>query len=377
MLKTYSQKKNKDFVAFFSTSKKKNKKKYKYRYFKLNPPKKRVQEAENKVLFYYWVDINPIDGSIENILAALVPYTDSELSKMREWSSYLKKRVSNSNKKGKQSVNSDCETAENNPPVYNPDTNTYEYGDVVVCANEDDEISDGNGGGDGSNPPDPDWCHDPETCQEDPNPTGGGNNSNPSNTCPTGEVKDKDDNCVKGEEPCEGNPVKKPRIAKQNGKSGIDGGRYGTTRYTGASATPDKKHNAIDIENPVGNAIFSPFDGNIDAVGYDKNLGYYVTVRFAKNGSYYLLRFAHLKKDSAPANGSTIKAGDVIGIQGTSGNLRKAIKNGLTKAHSHIEALKRDGNGWDHEKDYSNIDPETLLKTKFKEDGSVKPSTDC
>ena len=170
LLKAYSQKKNREYVAFFSEKKGNKNNKFKYTYFKLKPTENTLVKADGKKLFYYWVKINPEDGSIVNVLASIVPYTADELLKMKEWKKHLKKKLANMNTLPKKKGSSDCETAENTPPVYNPDTNTYEYGDIVVCDSEDEEISDGNGGGDGGPPPNPDYCYDTTTCEQDTNP---------------------------------------------------------------------------------------------------------------------------------------------------------------------------------------------------------------
>lgn len=248
-----------------------------------------------------------------------------------------------------------------------------------MCApsNEDEFEEDDQGGGA------PDYCDyfPNDACEEDPFPndndgTSGGTPPN-NDSCPTGQVQAPNNECVNGEKPCAGNPVKNPRIAAQLGASGINGGRWGTTRFTGLSTTADKNHNAIDIKVPNGSAIFSPFDGTVDGRNYQKDLGYYITIRFLKDNVYYLIRFAHLKKESMPLLNSTVTAGQVIGVQGDSGNLANAIIKNYAVSHTHITTLKRTGTGWSHKNDYVSVNPENLLKTKFNSDGSVKSTTDC
>jgi murein DD-endopeptidase MepM/ murein hydrolase activator NlpD len=104
-----------------------------------------------------------------------------------------------------------------------------------------------------------------------------------------------------------------------------------------------------------------------------------VTIRFQKNGVYQNVTFGHLQKDSWPPNGSTVSAGDVIGIQGLSGNLDRAIRQGATNdVHSHIIVRKRTGTGWHPENDFEEIiNPEQFIKTKFDANGSPLAETDC
>ena len=209
------------------------------------------------------------------------------------------------------------------------------------------------------------------TCEpgEDPNDTDG------EQICPLGTINDGFDNCIGEEEPepCVGNPVKNPRIAEQE-NSGINGGRYGDTRSEG-----EQFHSGLDVKNDVGKPWFSPFSGNIDAHGYDEELGHHVTIRFLYNGVYHTMQFGHLKENSWPPNGSTINVGDVIGIQALSGNLEAAILDGYTNdVHSHIIVRKRIGPGWDTGLDYGEpLNPEDFLTTKFNSNGNPISGTDC
>ena len=87
---------------------------------------------------------------------------------------------------------------------------------------------------------------------------------------------------------------------------------------------------------------------------------------------------AHLKKEGRPENGSIVNAGDIVGIQGESGNLYNAVEvDKTTVSHVHIVAKKRNGNGWDLDNDYTIMDPEELLTTKFDAAGSPVPSSSC
>ena len=91
------------------------------------------------------------------------------------------------------------------------------------------------------------------------------------------------------------------------------------------------------------------------------------------SGTYYTMQYGHLQKAGRPANGSIVNAGDIVGIQGLSGNLYNAVKvDKTTDPHVHIVAKKRNGNGWDLDNDYTIMDPEELLTTKFDAGGKTK-----
>ena len=92
---------------------------------------------------------------------------------------------------------------------------------------------------------------------------------------------------------------------------------------------------------------------------------------------YYTLQYGHLQKEGRPENGGIVNAGDIVGIQGESGNLADAITYWGAVSHVHIVAKKRNGNGWDLNDDYTIMDPEELLTTKFDAAGSPVPSSPC
>jgi hypothetical protein len=173
--------------------------------------------------------------------------------------------------------------------------------------------------------------------------------------------------------PCAGNPIKNPRIAAQK-NSGVNGGRFGYTRSGG-----NQHHSGLDIANPVESPIYSTHGGQIVASGYDRGgIGYYVTVQSLINGVYHTIQYGHLQNSGRPANGSSVNTGEQIGRQGLSGNLERAVNQGLTVPHVHIIVRQRTGTGWNLTNDYSSpIDPETVITTKFDAQGNPVAETDC
>jgi len=171
--------------------------------------------------------------------------------------------------------------------------------------------------------------------------------------------------------PCPGNPIKFPRIAAQSG-SGIAGGRFGNTRDGGTQF-----HGGLDILNEFNSPIFAPAKGTVVSTGFDSDLGNYVTLQFLhSDGSYYTMQFGHLQASDNMLNGSIVKAGDVIGVQGNSGNLADAIDKGYCESHSHIITRKRTTSSWNIES-FSLTNPEAILTTKFNSSGTPTGETDC
>ena len=161
--------------------------------------------------------------------------------------------------------------------------------------------------------------------------------------CPKGMVEDSTRKCVK--KPCKGDPVANVEIAPQLGASGMQGALHDTCarfneKYTCKGVRGRKWHNGVDLKNPYGAPVFASYDG---IARKDKQLkdgkldgaGYYVGVTSRVNGKTIRLVYFHLQKDKRASG--TVKAGDIIGYQGVSGNLGKAIEQKSTTSHVHIK----------------------------------------
>ncbi|MEQ8524046.1 M23 family metallopeptidase [Gracilimonas sp.] len=369
LLEEYSSKKKTEYVAFLSKKKEKSngKVKFKYRYFKLKPHQKDLEAARGEKTFYYHIYVDPADNEIYQILAVIIPNTEEQIASVKEWGGKL-----NGNSSGRNSSNSKnkiltCTYEET--LSWEPLCGCFSIGTVEVCAPADDAIDDGGSGGTGGG-----CYYSGGDCDEAPyNPPGGSHDDPDQEVCPTGQVEDADGNCIDGEVPCVGNPVKNPRIAEQT-NSGIEGGRFGNTRNR------PKPHLGIDIKNDVGSPFFSMYSGTVVSTGHDpEELGYWVTVQISVDGEYYTIQYNHLKKNGRPGKNTQVNPGDVIGIQGLSGNLERAIfKDYTDDPHTHIVARKRISNGWNLEDDYSDeINPEQIITTKFDNNGNPVAGTDC
>ncbi|MBZ9652198.1 M23 family metallopeptidase [Psychroflexus montanilacus] len=262
-----------------------------------------------------------------------------------------------------------------------------ELPEVIVIANPDvpEVMPPGGGGGNYSPPSSPLPIEDPE----DPLPDLPGGDGANNDSCPPGMIKDNSGNCIEPPEdeevecpvgyvenkdgscvevPCDKDPVKNPKIAKQN-LSGIEGGSFGCTRIgSGCGGQPNKKmHGGLDVLNPFGAPIFAMYDGVASPSPNELSRAGWVTVLIANvDGVSTKIQYFHLQQDNR-ANG-TIKAGDIIGYQGDSGNLRGAIADGDVESHTHIKT----------ENDQGLQNPEDYIGNLTTEDGSITISNpDC
>lgn len=182
-------------------------------------------------------------------------------------------------------------------------------------------------------------------------------------TCPDGYAKDTNGNCVK--RPCKGDPIKTPEIAPQLGPSGIQGGMHDTCARWDENrickgVKGRKWHNGVDLKNPYGAPVYAIYGGVVTKheqrdtkTGILDGAGYYSVVESKVNGKSVRMVYFHLQ-DYYRKTG-TVKAGDVIGYQGVSGNLMVAINEGYAVSHVHI---KTQVNG-------KNDDPLNHIKTKI------------
>lgn len=161
--------------------------------------------------------------------------------------------------------------------------------------------------------------------------------------CPKGMVEDSTGNCVK--KPCGGDPVANVEIAPQLGDSGMSGGLHNTCTRTGSgcSGEPSRKvHDGVDLKNPYGAPIFAMYDGTARLASQYKRgttildgAGYHVSITSTINGNELRNVYFHLQKNGRASG--IIKAGDIIGYQGLSGNLGNAIKQNFTTSHLHVK----------------------------------------
>lgn len=163
-----------------------------------------------------------------------------------------------------------------------------------------------------------------------------------------------------------GNPLKKPEVAAQLGISGIRGGMYGMTRFNNGKPWP---HEGLDLKNDFGNPIYAMFDGTAaihEQNGGTKGAGFYVTVTSRIDNKNVQTLYFHMQKERRVTG--EVKAGDIIGYQGDSGNLKAAIKRGFAISHLHVK-VKENG---------VVVDPRKYMKSSFGDTtGAATHPSDC
>ena len=135
----------------------------------------------------------------------------------------------------------------------------------------------------------------------------------------------------------------------------------------------NKKHNGLDLVNPYGAPIYAMYDGIATKVTqYKKDgvtvvgAGHYVSIASTVNGEDIKILYFHMQEDNR-ASGS-ISAGDIIGFQGDSGNLKRAIKQSGTVSHLHIKVKDSNNNP---------VDPRYYLGTEMDVNGNVNQNDNC
>ncbi|MDO5968371.1 M23 family metallopeptidase [Flavivirga aquimarina] len=172
-----------------------------------------------------------------------------------------------------------------------------------------------------------------------------------------------------------GNPTTgNMQVAKQR-NSGIGGGLYGDDHRKKLKKGSDGKylkntdgtyklfpkwHRGIDIETDYGDPIYAMFDGTATLAGSNsQDAGYFVVLTSSINGKTVTSMYFHMQ--NANRKTGSIKAGDIIGYQGDSGNLKKAIKSKSAVSHVHIK-IKENG---------VTVNPENYLKASINETTGV------
>lgn len=192
--------------------------------------------------------------------------------------------------------------------------------------------------------------------------------------CPAGYTEDANGVCVK--KPCVGDPVKNPEIVS-SGSSGKKGGTFGCTRSQAdeicGGVKGKKQHDGLDIKATVNTPTFSMYDGIVSDARdtfypgkYKENsYGNYILVTTKINGKTVFIKYNHLNKVNVK-KGDKIKAGQIIGLNGNTGNANSPTGNVIP--HIHIQV---------YDVNWKSINPELYLKTKFDQNKNAIPNTNC
>lgn len=322
----------------------------------LHFPKKVLEKAEDRKAKYKYTGRNKSE-TIERYAECLIPGTrearemiDKLLRvKNGETTSGSKKKSCPENSEGYWCTEGSCWGDQAQTWCY--DGTNYSLPGFEVIGEIEDPcyeyscMTDNGGGGSGGSDLDP-WSG------GDPDPGDGGGSG-----------------LIDPESPCEGNPIKNPKIAAQLA-SGVNGGRDGLTRKN-LDGSP-KQHGGTDIATDVGQAIYSMYSGVVISRDTFDNLGNYVMIQVSVNGDIYTIEYGHLQDIGRIALNTQVDAGTLIGFQGVSGNLLDAVLKGRTTPHTHIIVKKKQADG-----SYERINPEDILTTKFDEEGNPISSTNC
>jgi murein DD-endopeptidase MepM/ murein hydrolase activator NlpD len=88
------------------------------------------------------------------------------------------------------------------------------------------------------------------------------------------------------------------------------------------------------------------YDGFIYSTKYHEKAGYNTRIHSTVNGKNILISYFHLQENNRILETSSpltyVKAGDIIGYQGDSGNLKAALKKKSVASHVHIETREHD-----------------------------------
>jgi len=374
LLKRYGLRSSSPYYAFLS-DRRNSSENFNWRFINLYPEQEVPVDTEEILFIYSKRVVNKTDPF--NFRAARIPDTEAARQQVRKLGSRENQTVNQTSSQTAESVlkpptealhsqSSNCTTnyAQVCYTTGNPDTPLSCT--IVIweeCTEPEEEGESGGGGG--TPPPPPSGDCDPmiDICFDDPG--GGGGSVDPPDTDPDPDM------------PCVGNPIKNPEIAPQT-NSGFNGGRFGEDARKGWDEVNkqlfDVPHNGLDLKNSLGDNVYSMFDGEVYAAGFDeRGWGNWIIIESELGGSPKFFLYAHL--ESFEVTGGSVQAGTVLEIAGDSGNMREAIDEGYAIQHLHIEV--RDAAAGAGFTNAQKLNPESFVTTKFDESGQTVSGTEC
>ncbi len=117
--------------------------------------------------------------------------------------------------------------------------------------------------------------------------------------------------------------------------------RYGRTGFTSLGYT---FHNGLDIAAPAGTPIVSVYDGEVTHSGSSKYAyGNWATVKYdLPNKRSVVVLYAHMLKISV-SPGQSVKAGQLIGTEGNTGNTTRLLYGPHAGFHLHFTVFDTEG----------------------------------
>ncbi len=128
--------------------------------------------------------------------------------------------------------------------------------------------------------------------------------------------------------------------------SGVLTQSYGKTGFT---ALGYNFHNGLDIAAPAGTTIYAAGDGIVHAVGSgNAAYGNWVVIKHAleKDGRVFRIYtlYAHMRSVRV-APGQTVRAGDIVGFEGNTGNTTRLLYGPERGYHIHFTIFDEEGFG--------------------------------
>ncbi|MBX4187593.1 MAG: peptidoglycan DD-metalloendopeptidase family protein [Candidatus Doudnabacteria bacterium] len=118
---------------------------------------------------------------------------------------------------------------------------------------------------------------------------------------------------------------------------------YGNTGFTSLGYN---YHNGVDIAAPAGRQIYVAFDGVVQDTGVGQGAyGNWVTIRHTVTGGRQLITlYAHMSSYKV-AKGQQVKAGDLVGFEGNTGNTTRLLYGPHRGYHLHFTVFDAEGYG--------------------------------
>jgi murein DD-endopeptidase MepM/ murein hydrolase activator NlpD len=118
---------------------------------------------------------------------------------------------------------------------------------------------------------------------------------------------------------------------------------YGNTGFTSLGYN---YHNGLDIAAPAGRQIYAVYDGTVEDTGTGQGAyGNWVSIRHTVTGGRQLITlYAHMSSFKVK-NGQAVKAGDLVGFEGNTGNTTRLLYGPHRGYHLHFTVFDAEGYG--------------------------------
>ena len=192
------------------------------------------------------------------------------------------------------------------------------------------------------------------TSVQNPNPVGGGGNSDGEN--------EEEDNY----ELCNGDPLAKMEITS-SGASGKEGGTFGCTRNGDIceGIAGKKNHDGLDLTADKNTNVFATHSGKVHSIRdtftsgqYEENsYGNFVIIETKINDKIHFVKFNHLN-EVLVSKDDIVNIGDIIGLSGNTGNANPPPPQTPPIPHVHIQVF---------DSNWGSLNPIDFIHSEFDE----------